>query len=165
MKPCPVPDWKPGTSSKDHASAQLFLNWYLDSLKNYHDWQIETTRRLFASRLLMLYPSFGVRQGQLEPAIAGDLSGSTSPRRTGKFNAASTSRYINGIKDPKVVVYCTWVNCPFGDDTSSNPANWTPPRFLADLARRKGIEIWGENSGPEPRKTMERCFATMDRCE
>ena len=52
----PVPSWKPGAPSKNHTSARVFLNWYMNSLKNYHDWQIKTTRLYHSGRINMLYP-------------------------------------------------------------------------------------------------------------
>jgi hypothetical protein len=149
---CPVPGWKPGDTSPDHASARRWIAWYLASLQNYHDWQITTVRRLYAGPLLMMYPSWGIRPGQLEPAITGDLSGLTSPEKNGEIQRGfDFARFIAGIHDPQVWVHCTWLdaNPEWSDETSPDPARWSPVHYLADLARRHTPELTvsAENTG------------------
>ncbi len=152
MEPCPVPGWVPGQPSDDHGSARLFANWYFDSLKHYHDWQIATVRRHYAGHLMMLYPSWGIRPGQLDAAIGKDLSGTTPAEKNGEVSRGfDFARFIGGIRDPQVWVQSTWLdsNPAWSDDTSADPARWSPARFLAHLARRRTppLRVSAENTG------------------
>jgi len=152
IAPCPVPGWKPGQPSPDNASARRFAEWYLDSLKNYHDWQIAAVRRYYDGPLMMLYPSWGIRPGQLDAAVAGNLAGTTPPEKNGEVQRGfDFARFIGGIRDPKVWVQCTWLdsNPAWSDDTSDNPVRWSPPKFLASLARAHNppLRVSAENTG------------------
>lgn len=152
VKPCPVPGWKPGQASRDHDSARRFAAWYLESLQNYHDWQIATVRRHYKGPLHMLYPSWGIRPGQLDAAIAADLAGTTPPEKNGEIQRGfDFARFIGGIRDPQVWVQCTWLdsNPDWSDETSADPARWSPPKYLASLARRHNppLRVSAENTG------------------
>jgi len=161
---CPVAGWKPGEASPGHASARAFLNWYVECLRNFHDWQIAEVRRHFAGPLLMLYPSTGgLRPGQLEAAIQDDASGGTPAEKTGEVSRGfDMARYIAGISDPNVVVYSTWVDgFPFCDDASADEARWNPAHFLAHLAASHNPPLLcgGENTGhPDDLANMELTF-------
>jgi hypothetical protein len=161
---CPVAGWKPGVASADHTSAHTFLNWYMESLQNFHDWQIAEVRRSFSGPLLMLYPSTGgLRPGQLEAAIQDDAAGHTPPEKTGEVGRGfDTARFVAGITDPNVVVYSTWVDgFPFCDDTSADQARWNPAHFLAHLAGSHvpPLLCGGENTGqPDDVANMEFTF-------
>lgn len=149
---CPVPGWKPGEPSRDHVSARRLGDWYLDSLKNYHDWQIATVRRFYAGPLQMLYPSWGLRPGQLDAAVASDLAGVTPPEKNGELQRGfDFARFIDGIRDPDVWVHCTWLdsNPDWSDETSPDPARWSPPKYLAHLARlhQPPLRVSAENTG------------------
>jgi hypothetical protein len=159
---CPVPGWKPGTASPDHASARRFLDWYLACLQNYHDWQIKTVRRLYTGPLLMMYPSWGIRPGQLKAAVEGDLAGETSPEKNGEIQRGfDFARFIGGITDPGVWIHCTWLdaNPAWSDETSSDPARWSPIHFLADLSRRHtpALTVSAENTGGGGPETLRLC--------
>jgi hypothetical protein len=152
LAPCPVPGWKPGTPSPDHTSARLFLDWYLASLQNYHDWQIQTVRRHYSGPLHMLYPSWGIRSGQLDAAVATDLSGTTPAEKNGEISRGfDFARYIAGIRDPLVQIHCTWLdsNPDWSDDTSPDPVRWSPVHYLASLARAHNppLRVSAENTG------------------
>jgi hypothetical protein len=152
QQPCPVAGWKPGTPSAGHVSAGRFLEWYMASMKNYHDWQIGEVRRHFGGPLFMLYPSTGgLRPGQIAAAVADDCDGSTGPEKTGEIGRGfDTAQFVAGITDPKVVVYSTWVDgFPGCDDASADPARWSPPHFLASLAaaHQPPLPCGGENTG------------------
>jgi hypothetical protein len=164
MQAAPRPGWTPGTASANHAAAAAFAQWYLDSLKHYHDWQIATVRNIYAGKLLMLYPSWGIRPGQLEDAVAGDLAGTTSAERNGEIQRGfDFARFINGIKDQGVVVYTTWLDADDSADSASDQRYWSPVHYLAALAAAHplGLEVWGENTGRGSRAAMERCFTQM----
>ncbi|MDQ3815263.1 MAG: beta-galactosidase [Armatimonadota bacterium] len=171
VRPCPVPAWIPGMPSDPHPddkhrAARRFIDWYLDSLKNYHDWQIATARRSYAGRLAMLYPSWGIRPGQLEAAIAVDLNGTTSPEKNGEIQRGfDFARFIAGIQDRGVVVYCTWLdaNPRFSNENSPDPARWSPVHYLASLAQAHPLHlaVWGENTGQNDDAAMRLCFTRM----
>lgn len=157
VPPCPVPGWKPGEASPDHDSARRFANWYVDALRDYHDWQIATVRALHPGRLAMLYPSWGVRPGQFDAAIARDLDGSQEAQHGDLAMGEYWPRMVAGIRDPGVVVYSTWLDAPFGDDRSQDPAQWCPMRWLASLAAPRGLAVAGENTGNNDAAALRRC--------
>jgi hypothetical protein len=167
VQPCPVAGWKPGMATPGHVSAQRFLDWYMDSMKNYHDWQIRELRRYFAGPLLMLYPSIGgLRPGQLEGAVQDDCAGGTGPEKTGEVSRGfDMARFVAGISDPNVVVYTTWVDgFPGCDDRSANPARWNPAHFLASLAaaHQPPLPCGGENTGhPDSYSNMAVTFQRL----
>lgn len=152
MKPSPVPGWKPGQPSPGNDSARLFIEWYLDSLKNYHDWQIATVRAHYKGPLMMLYPSWGIRPGQIDAAVAANLSGTTPAEQNGEIQRGfDFARFVGGIRDPQVWVQCTWLDSDpaWSDDTSADPARWSPGKYLAHLARRHTppLKVSAENTG------------------
>jgi len=167
VRDCPVSGWKPGTPSADHAAAQSFLDWYMASLENYHDWQIHEVRQFFSGPLLMLYPSTGgLRPGQLEAAVDDDCSGATQAEKTGEVGRGyDTARFIAGITDPGVVVYSTWIDgFPGCDDASADPARWNPAHFLASLAaaHQPPLPVGGENTGhPDTPANMKLTFERL----
>jgi hypothetical protein len=164
VKPCPVSGWIPGAASPDHASARQFLEWYMESMQNYHDWQIGLARKYFSGPLFMLYPSIGgLRPGQLEAAVQDDAKGSTGPEKTGEVGRGfDTARFVAGIRDPRVVVYSTWLDGFEGsDDKSSDPAHWSPGHYLASLAAAHDppLQAGGENTGhPDDVANMQLTF-------
>lgn len=152
VPPCPVAGWQPGGSTTGLETARRFAEWYMEALRNYHDWQITTLRALYPGRLMMLYPSWGIRPGQLEAAIAGGLAGTTPPERNGEIQRGfDFARFVRGITDPHVVLTSTWTDADpsFGDDASEDPAVWSPPHYLSSLARAHSppLELAGENTG------------------
>lgn len=158
MAPSPVPGWQPGTPSPDHDAARRFAEWYLESLRNYHDWQIRTARRWYPGRLLMLYPSWGVRPGQLEVAVAADLAGTTAVERNGEVQRGfDFARYIRGITDPGVVVQTTWLDADPRGDRGRDPQHWSPVKWLSHLAtdRPVPLAVMGENSGHDTVRELE----------
>jgi hypothetical protein len=167
VAPCPVAGWRPGQASPGHDSARQFLNWYMESMRNYHDWQIAMTRHYFSGPLFMLYPSIGgLRPGQLDAAIADDADGSTGAEKTGEVGRGfDTARFVAGITDPKVVVYSTWIDGFFGsDDASPDPARWSPGHFVASLAaaHQPPLLAGGENTGePDDLANMQLTFQRM----
>ena len=170
VAPCPVPGWKPGDSSAGHEAARRFADWYLDSLKNYHDWQIATVRRHYDGPLLMMYPSWGVRPGQLDAAVAGNLSGRTTAEKNGEIQRGfDFARFIGGIRDPLVWVHCTWIDADpaWSDEASADPARWSPPRFLAHLARahRPALRVSAENTGGGGMAALELSAARVRALE
>lgn len=172
LSPNPVPDWKPGDPSPDHGAARQFADWYLDAMTDYQNWQIATVREHYDGRLAVLYPSWGLRPGQLDAAVDRDLSGFTSPELNGEVQRGHDfSRHVDGLPDrevrtSRVVVYTTWLDASpeFGDDGGQDPVGWSPVHFLASLAEERGqaLEVWGENTGWGSVDEMALCFDRLD---
>ena len=171
MRACPVPGLIPGASSADHGSAKKFIEWYLESLRNYQDWQIATIRRWYAGDVCLLYGSWGLRPGWVDAAVAQDLKGDTSPERNGELQQGfDWARMIGAIHDPRAIVYCTWVdgtlaNRDLADDESADPARWSPVHWQASLARTHPLHlrVWGENTGQNNLEAMRLTFARAKR--
>jgi hypothetical protein len=158
---CPVPGWLPGTA--DNLSAGLFIEWYINALKNYHDWQITTVRKYFANEMAMLYPSWGLRDGQIAAAIAVNLNGSSPAEGTMEVQRAHDfKRFIEGITDPKLIVYGTWID---SNPEWSSPGNPCPIEFLAGLARPLNLKVMGENTGGGGLTEMALTFRRMEENE
>ena len=132
----PVPSWRPGSPSPN-GEAGTFLNWYLDRLASFQNWQVSALRSAgFTGPVTMLYPSYGMRPGDFTQATGTNLSGSSSPEINGEVQRGyDFARQISAISDQSVVVYSTW-----GD----NPA---PVSYLSSLAHDKGLQFMSENGG------------------
>jgi hypothetical protein len=157
---CPVPAWKPGDASPDHAKARQFIDWYLDAMRDYQQWQIATVRKHFRGTLCVLYPSWGIRPGQIDAAVADDLSGRTSPEINGELpRGVDFVRQVGAIDDDKVVVYTTWLDSDpkFGDDDSKNPEAWSPAHYLSHLAAShpRKLATMAENTGPGTKAALK----------
>jgi hypothetical protein len=114
------------------------LNWYLDTLARFQNWQIETVRRHFGGSIAVLYPDIGLQPGDFRAALATNLNGSSPGERTGKLQAGQDhQRLIDALTDSNVVAWCTWAN---------NPAALGP---IATAAHSKGLAVAGENSGDD----------------
>jgi hypothetical protein len=171
LSPCPVPGWMPGAPSPLHASASAFAGWYLDSLKNYQDWQIATVRRWYDGDLCMLYGSTGLRPDWLKMAVLHNLDGTTSAEVNGEIQQGyDWPRMIGSLKDPKEIVYCTWVdgtlwNHKIFDDESSDANRWSPVHWQVSLARANPLKlrVWGENTGQNNREAMRLTFEYIKR--
>lgn len=159
LTPCPVPGWKPGEPSQNHIKASLFIHWYLNALKDYHDWQITQTRKHYAGNLAMMMGSWGLRDGELQQLINADLAdnGRTEIQRGFDF-----TRFIQSVTDPKYIVYCTWLDTPaqYCDDTSTNPTRWSPIHYLANAAKNNPLKlkVWAENTGRGNQADMNLSF-------
>ncbi len=167
LTPNPVPGWIPGTASQDHESARQFAAWYLDAMSDYQNWQIATVRRDFKGPLAVLYPSWGLRPGQLDAAISRDLSGFTSPEQNGEIQRGHDfARHVANLKDSKVIVYTTWLDTSptLGDDAGDDPTRWSPVHYLAQLAgdHRPALQVWGENTGQGTVDDMQLCFDRLE---
>jgi len=161
----PVPTWRPGQPSPN-GEAGKFLNWYLDRLVDFQNWQIATVRGHFAGPLLMLYPSWGIRPGQIDAAIAGNLSGRTSAEINGEMQRGyDFVRQINAIHDPGVVVTCTWLDADGSNDDGPNQQLWSPIHYLATLAdaHQPPLAKFGENTGQGSPAKMDFSMRQVQR--
>jgi hypothetical protein len=110
----------------------------------------------------MMYPSWGIRPGQLDSAVAGDLAGHTSPEKNGEIQRGfDFARMIGGIRDPKVGVHCTWLdaNPLWSAETSPDPARWSPVHYLSTLARQHTppLVVSAENTGGGGPENLRLC--------
>jgi hypothetical protein len=131
----PAPSWRPGQPST-RGQAGKFLNWYLNSLAAYQNWQITALRQAgFAGTAAVLYPSYGMRAGDFDRAVATNLGGTSSAEINGEVQRGyDAARQIAALKDRAVTVYGTWAEQA---DTVA---------YLAGLARAKGLRAMAETS-------------------
>ncbi|MFN2582308.1 MAG: beta-galactosidase, partial [Candidatus Dormibacteria bacterium] len=133
----PVRGWLPGQSSPN-GQASTFLNWYLDSLKNFQNWQVSTVRAACPScPVAVLYPSWGMRSGDFQAAVNDNLAGASSPELNGEVQGGRDhQRQITGLTDANTIVWGTWCD-------NSGTVSW-----LAGLALQQHLPMMGENGGP-----------------
>ncbi|HXA28166.1 MAG TPA: hypothetical protein VN193_05405, partial [Candidatus Angelobacter sp.] len=139
----PVPGWIPGQT--DTTKAGSFLNYYLQSITDFSNWLVSTYRAHFPSPWLqVLYPSWGLRPGDTDAAIAASLDGSTNAASWGTLELGlDWSRQISSLPDTHVQVYGTWMER--GDD-GSTANTMAPTHYLATLGAARGFPAAGENA-------------------
>ena len=131
----PTGSWKPGDPSPN-GEARQFLDWYLQSLTSFQNWQIAMVRRSFAGTIAPLYASWGMREGDFDKAVATNLNGSSAPERNGEVQGGfDHARHINAITDNNVAAWGTYGERP-------GTVSW-----LAGLAAARGFQVMAENSG------------------
>jgi hypothetical protein len=119
----------------------------------------------------MLYGSTGLRPDWLKMAILHNLDGTTSAEMNGEIQQGyDWTRMIASLKDPKVIVYCTWIdgtlrNHKIFDDDSADPNRWGPVHWQVSLAQRNPLKlrVWGENTGRNNRESMRLTFEFIRR--
>lgn len=154
----PVPGWKPGMASPN-GEAAAFARWYLDRLADYAAWQARTVRASYSGRIMLLLPSFGIRPGQLDAAVAANLAGTTSAERNGEVQRGyDYARQIEAVSTVAagagIVPTTTWLDCPFGSDGSTRAVDWSPVHYIASLAGAHGMAVYGENTGQGTATTL-----------
>jgi len=139
----PVPGWKPGQAGSSQAAS--FANWYMQSITDFMSWLVGTYRSHFASPWIqVLMPSWGLRPGDLDAAIAGNLDGSTPPAGWGTLaEGLDWTRQVNAISDSHAMLYGTWMER--GDD-GSTANSMAPTHYLATLGAGRGFPAAGENA-------------------
>jgi hypothetical protein len=131
----PVPTWKPGQPST-RGQAGKFLTWYLNALVSYQNWQVSALRQAgYTGTAAVLYPSYGMRDGDFGKAVATNLGGTSSAEINGEVQRGyDAARQIAALRDSKVTVYGTW-----GEQADT-------VAYLAGLARAKGLRAMAETS-------------------
>jgi hypothetical protein len=160
-----VPGWVPGQAAPQ-GQDRIFLAWYHDALVDFQNWQITTVRQSYAGALMMLYPSWGIRPGQIDLALATHLNGSTSAEINGEIQRGfDFARQIAAITDPNVIVTTTWLDADMSADSRNDPRYWSPVKYLASLANAHplGLRLYGENTGQGSAATMEMTAGQMHR--
>jgi hypothetical protein len=147
----PVPGWRPGMASPN-GEAAAFSRWYLDRLAGYAAWQARTVRASYGGRIMLLLPSFGIRPGQLDAAVAANLAGTTSPERNGEVQRGydygrQLAAVAAVVPADRLVPTTTWLDCAYGSDTSTRATDWRPVHYIASLAQGYGMGVYGENTG------------------
>ena len=162
----PTPGWRPGDAANAQ-EAQTFINWYLDELVNFQNWQIGAVRDAgYTGPLMILYPSWGIRPGDLADAVRSDLTGSTSAEINGEIQRGyDFARQIAAIHDPGVIVTTTWLDADASRDDDPDSSYWSPVKFLAKLAQAQPLHlpVYGENTGQGSREQMELSAAQAMR--
>jgi hypothetical protein len=158
--------WRPGEPSPD-GEAGRFLNWYLNSLVDYQNWQVKTLRETgYAGKAMLLYPGHGIRPGQIEGATATNLDGSSPGEANGKVQSGHDfARQVGAIEDDNVLVTTTWLDAdPSGDD-SQNLSEWSPVKYLSSLAESNPTRpgLYGENTGSGSLEDMLTSASQMQR--
>jgi hypothetical protein len=161
----PTADWIPGqVSSKGEAIR--FLDWYLDALVEYQNWQITTVRRIYNGPLMILYPSWGIRPGDISRALENNLDGSSAAERNGEIQRGfDFYRQITAITDPGVIVTTTWLDADAFADGGDDPRFWSPVKYLSTLAKDHpfDLEMFGENTGKGMLEDMRLSALQMER--
>ena len=145
-----VGGWKPGDPSPDGEAAR-FLNWYLNSLVGYQTWQIQALREAgYAGKIMLLYPGWGMRPGDVEEATAANLDGSTPGEASGVIQSGHDfARQVGAIEDDHVLVTTTWLDAPASGDDERDPRHWSAVKYLSYLAESNPTRprLYGENTG------------------
>jgi hypothetical protein len=161
-----IEGWRPGDSSPD-GEAGRFLNWYLDSLVDYQNWQVDAVREAgYPGRLMMLYPGPGIRPGQTEEATASNLDGSTPAEASGEIQSGRDfARQVGAIEDENVLVTTTALEVDPSQDDGQDPSNWSPVKYLSSLAESNPTYpgLYGENSGSGSLEDMQISASQMRR--
>ncbi len=153
---CPVPGFRPGQGSAD--DARTFVGWYLGALADHARWQLELLRDRAddGTRLIVLLPSWGLRPGEVERALAAGLDGSTSGEQRGTLTEGldwegqlAVCAAVAGVD-----VCTTWLD---PQDQGEDQDLLSPGRFLAGLAARHDLGVWGENTGGNTAEDLGRC--------
>lgn len=147
----PVPAWRPCRPSP-HDEARRFLDWYLESLLAFQQWQVDTVRRFYPGTIAVLYPSWGVGSSDIRAAIEDDLCGGTAAQWGGDLQRGyDHARQIAALPGDRVAVWATWVDNP------------EALRRLATLARARRLPVMGENSGEDGSATLRTAVAEARR--
>jgi hypothetical protein len=145
-----VGGWRPGAPSQKGLAGR-FLNWYLNSLVGFQNWQVDMVRAAgYSGRIIMLYPGWGIRPGQIEEATATKLDGSTPAEVNGEIQRGHDfARLVEAIQDDNVLVTTTWLDADASRDDGQDQRYWSPAKYLSALTESSAIhpKLYGENKG------------------
>jgi hypothetical protein len=161
----PVQGWRPGDASPN-GEAETFLTYYLDTLADFQNWQIEVVRKNYAGPIMVLYPSWGMRPGNFEAAVKVNLNGATPAEKNGEVQRGfDFARQITAIKDPNVIITTTWLDADGSADFGTDLRFWSPVKYLAYLANKHPLDLllYGENTGHGSPADLEFTVAQMKR--
>ncbi len=143
-----------------------FYEWYLTTLNDYQNWQIDEIRKYFQGPLDLVYAGKGLLPKQITDALTNDLQGDGwSEQGSALYAGTDYNRNLNGLKSSiHINVYLTGIEDPpvnTVDDFSPYASNWSAAHWLAYLARLHGMSIWGENSGSNSPAELELVIDRM----
>jgi hypothetical protein len=143
------------------------LDWYLDSLVDYQNWQVKSLREAgYAGQIMLLYPGWGIRPGDIEAATASNLSGATPAEASGVVQGGRDfARQVGAIEDDDVLVTTTALEIPVAGDYSEDPSEWSAVKYLFTLAQSNPARpgLYGENSGSQSSEDMRVAVSQMRR--
>lgn len=161
----PVPGWQPGNPSPA-GEAQRFLDWHLQKLVDLQNWNFSAVRRHYPGPIMILYPSWGIRPGDIDKAVATNLNGSSSAERNGEIQRGfDFARQVASITDAQAIVTTTWLDADGSQDGGSDQRYWSPVHYLASLAQAHPLRLalYGENTGHGSAAEMDFTAAQMAR--
>lgn len=153
----PVRGYRPGISRESPAADSAFLSYYLNGLVSYQQFLVSAVATSFSGDLEVLYPSFGVRPGDVQAALAKHLNGSSA--RTSELaqglNFAQLVPALSALAQSasqrtRLIAYSTWID---GPEFGSSPQALSPVAYIASLAGPANLAVAGENtaqSGSSP---------------
>jgi hypothetical protein len=146
----PVRGYRPGLSTSSVSKDRAFLNYYLAGLVQYQNFLVTVLGTAFSGSVEVMYPSYGVRPGDVDAAVAHHLDGTsvrTSELAQGlDFAAMITSLSqvaSNSTNRARVIAYSTWLDGPQFDTTRQG---LSPVGYIASVARPLAIAVAGENT-------------------
>jgi hypothetical protein len=137
---------------RDVAVPRAFFDWYAQKMTDFQNWQIAEIREYFTGQLDLVYAGKGLQRNQITDALTNDLRGdSWSERSRALYAAATHDRHVAGLADThEIALYLTGIEEPAAnvvEDASPYPGDWSAARWIAHLARDRGLKVWGENGG------------------
>ena len=145
-------DGETNQQNRDIGVPLAFYDWYLGKLTEYQNWQIAEIRKHFGGQLDIMYAGKGLMPNHLTDALTNDLRGDGwSERTSALYEATMYDRHVAGLSTTdKITLYITGIEDPPAhqvNDASPHPCDWSGSRWIAHLARSRGLLVWGENSG------------------
>jgi hypothetical protein len=143
-----------------------FYDWYLQSLSNYQNWQIDEVRKYFDGQLDVVYAGKGLLPKHVTAALTNDLLGDGwSEGSRALYGGAIYDRHTANLSSSNgIALYLTGIEDPPEDeinDQSLYPSDWSSARWMAHLAGIHGLSVWGENSGRNDHYEMNRAALRM----
>ena len=131
-----------------------FYDWYTQKLTDYQNWQIAEIRKHYGGQLDVVYAGKGLMPDHATDALTNDLRGDGwSERISALYEGTVFDRHVAGLSaTDKIALYLTGIEDPSANeanDASPYPCHWSAARWIARLARSRGLPAWGENSGKD----------------
>jgi hypothetical protein len=162
LEPCPTGDWRPGNRARSMPARGLSCTgtWALFRTITTGRSQPHANTRRHPWPCCIRRGASG--RGHGEAALEHDLDGSTSPEINGELQRGlDLERLVTGIRDTRVIVYCTWLDTSpaFSEDDSPDRSRWSPAHYLSTLAEehRPPLHAWAENTGGGDSAVLSLC--------
>lgn len=155
------------TYDATHSNAIAFWDWYVASLTNFQNWQVDQVDTAgFSNNIFVLYPGWGIRKqattNQVTESISYDLSYTPHANLTGEIQTANDwETHIAALPSRSTLFpYATWMERT-SDENNANKKEWSPAKYLGYLARSAGFAYWGENAGQENASELLDTFTNV----